>query len=205
MEWGGPGIHMSKRILIARMAAVPVAALAVISQHSFPENSPLDVGIEIAGFTLLIAAAMGRVWCAAFISGRKNAELVMDGPYSIMRNPLYFFSFLGFVGAGLAFESFTIALALGALFFLTHWPTILREEKRLTEIFGDTFVRYTQRVPRFVPSPAKLSMPSAVTISPRLFSRALLESLLVLSIFVVAEGIERFHLLHPESIVLRIP
>ena len=196
---------MRTRILVSRLAAVPVAGLALVSHHSFPEDSPLDISLELVGFVLLVLGAMGRVWSSAFISGRKNAELVADGPYSIVRNPLYFFSFLGFLGAGLAFESITIAVALGALFFLTHWPTILREEIRLEELFGPTFREYAERVPRFIPSPFKVRMPASITVSPRLFTRAMSESLLVLCVFQIAELTERLHLTHPGSVLLLIP
>lgn len=54
---------------------------------------------ELTGYLLLIAAALGRIWAFAYIGGRKNRELCQKGPYALTRNPLYFFSFLGVVGA----------------------------------------------------------------------------------------------------------
>ncbi len=44
------------------------------------------------------------------IGGRKILELVTDGPYSIMRNPLYVFSVIRVAGIGAQAGSVTIAL-----------------------------------------------------------------------------------------------
>jgi protein-S-isoprenylcysteine O-methyltransferase Ste14 len=196
---------VSTRIKLARFAAFPLIGVAMVTHHTFSETSFLDVFYEVTGYALLAAGAVGRLWCAAFISGRKNAELVTDGPYSVVRNPLYFFSFLGFIGAGLAFESITLALAFGLVFFATHWPTILREEKRLRQLFGEAFQRYSMTVPRFVPRPWKLHQPASVSISTSLFSRAVLESTLVLGVFLAAQLVERVHVDYPASILLRLP
>lgn len=182
------------RILTAKLLVLPLFALALLSHHMYSEDSLADLGLETGGFLLLLVAAMGRVWASAYISGRKSATLVTDGPYSIVRNPLYFFSFVGFLGAGLAFESVALAAAFGLLFFLTHWPTILREENRLYQLFGEQFTHYRQSVPRFLPNPWKLSNPSSVDLAPQLFTRAIMESSLVLSVFLLAHVVEWAHL-----------
>jgi len=195
-----------RRVEYAKLLALPLIGLALVSHHTFSEESPLDVGAEFAGYALLVAAALGRLWAAAFISGHKNASLVTDGPYAITRNPLYFFSLLGFVGAGLAFESLTLAAAFGLLFFLTHWPIILREEARLSKLFGASFGEYARDVPRFLPDPRRLRRaPALVSICPTMFGRALVESSLVLSVFFLAEFVERVHREHPETVLFLIP
>lgn len=196
----------TRRIHLTKLLAFPVVALALVTHHTFDESSYLDAGMETAGFILLVTAALGRLWAASYISGRKNAVLVTDGPYSIVRNPLYFFSFLGFVGAGLAFESWTLAALFGLLFFITHWPVIVREENYLRGVYGDDFTLYAERVPRFVPRPWVLSpAPALVSISPRLFGRAVMESALVLCVFLAAETVERIHLVNPATVLLHLP
>ena len=122
---------INKRIFIPKLLFLPIIGFAVVSGHVYVEDGFWDTTWEVVSFILLLIAAFGRVWTSAFISGRKDNELVTDGPYSISRNPLYFFSLLGYVGAGLAFEKLTVALGFGIIFLLSHWPTIFAEEKKL--------------------------------------------------------------------------
>ena len=64
------------------------------------------------GLAAIIVAIVGRAWCSLYIGGRKNAQVMQDGPYSICRHPLYFFSTIGATGFGLLLDS----LLLAALF-----------------------------------------------------------------------------------------
>jgi hypothetical protein len=139
---------------------------------------------------LLSASAFGRVWVSAYISGRKTVELVTDGPYSMTRNPLYFFTLMAYVGAGLAFEKLTLVFAFVVFFFATHWSTIHAEEAKLRAAFGDQFDEYASRVPRFVPRPGRIEMPEQVTFNPTVFNRAILDCALIMMVFVVAHIIE---------------
>ncbi|MGA1401165.1 MAG: methyltransferase family protein, partial [Phycisphaerales bacterium] len=145
---------MGTRLPLAKMLSCSVFALALVAGHSWVEPGWMDQALAVAGFSLLIVAMAGRIWCGSHIAGRKTIELVTDGPYSICRNPLYFFSLLAFVGAGLSFESLSLAAIFGAVFFLTHWRTIHNEERVLRERFGAGFDAYAARVPRLIPRPS---------------------------------------------------
>jgi protein-S-isoprenylcysteine O-methyltransferase Ste14 len=184
--------RINKRIFIPKLLFLPVIAFALVSQHSYTEDGFWDTTWEVVSFLILLAGAMGRVWSSAYISGRKNNELVMDGPYSLTRNPLYFFSFLAYVGGGLAFEKLTVAFAFGVAFFLTHWATILAEEKKLRGKFGETYDEYARRVPRFIPRIGKMDLPEYVTFKPEIFNRAVLDCSLIMSVFILAHLIEYF-------------
>ena len=130
---------INKRLFIPKLLFVPAIAFALVSQHSYAENGFWDTTLEVLAFLTLMVAALGRVWTSAYISGKKNHELVVDGPYSLTRNPLYFFSLLGYLGAGLAFEKLTVSLAFTVVFVFTHWPTICRRESKLRDKFGDKY------------------------------------------------------------------
>ena len=185
---------MNTRLLAAKTLAVGVVATALLSHHVYTEGSVTNLSLEIGGITLLTAAALGRIWSAAFITDKKSRVLVTEGPYSLTRNPLYFFSFLGFIGAGLAFESLTLAGALMVIFFLTHWPTILKEERKLRDLFGGAYDDYTRVVPRFLPSLHRPRLPEAIDVSPRILTKAMLESAMVLGIFLLADVEEWAHI-----------
>lgn len=146
--------------------------------------------MELTGFLLLIVAALGRVWAYAFIGGRKNQELCQDGPYSLCRNPLYFFSFLGVAGAGLALQNFTL-FSVGVGGFLIYYHFVIRaEERRLQELFGESFTAYCRGVPRFWPRLHHLVLPESVTLPSKLFGRTLSEVFWFLAAIVLIEVIE---------------
>lgn len=181
---------LKKRLFIPKLLFWPVIAFALLSQSRYIEAGFWDTTFEVVSLVLLSVGAIGRVWVSAYISGRKSVELVTDGPYSMTRNPLYFFSFIAYVGAGLAFERVTLAVAFGVLFFATHWSTIIAEETKLRESFGDQFDDYARRVPRFVPRPGLFKMPEFVTFRTAAFNRAILDCGLIMTVFLLAHVIE---------------
>jgi protein-S-isoprenylcysteine O-methyltransferase Ste14 len=178
------------RILAPKLLFFPIIAFTVVSGHVYIEDGFWDTTWEVISFILLVIAAFGRVWTSAFISGRKDHELVTDGPYSLTRNPLYFFSMIGYFGAGLAFEKLTVSLAFGILFLLSHWATILAEEKSLRERYGERYEEYARAVPLFFPRIGPLQLRDTVTFKPKIFNRAVLDCALIMSMFILAHFIE---------------
>jgi len=149
--------------------------------------------LEFAGFFLLIAAALGRVWAFAYIGGRKNRELCQSGPYALSRNPLYFFSFLGAAGACLALQSLAL-LAITVPAFLLYYDAVMAaEERRLDALFGADFVRYRAFVPRFWPRLARPERQGSIQLDVGLFTRGLSEVFWFLAFIVAAELIEWCH------------
>lgn len=178
---------MKLRLRATRVLVLPAVLLALVTRHAYPEDSIADTVLSASGLVLLIVSAGGRIWASAYLTGRKNRALVTQGPFSIVRNPLYFFSFVGFVGAGLSFESVTIAAVFALTFFVTHWPTIHAEERALEELFGDAYRTYRSRVPRFIPAFRKAETDGIVELDTNGFSKAVVECMAIPLVFVLAE------------------
>lgn len=194
-----------KRVVVPKLLFLPVICIALVSHHTWNEEGLVNLSLEVSAFALVAVAAVGRIWVSAFMAGRKNHELVVDGPYSIVRNPLYLFSLLGFIGAGLAFEQLTFALLFGLIFLATHLPTILGEERFLRERFGEQFEEYTCRVPRLVPRTWKISGPAECTFFAPAYSRAVVDSGLIMSMFLLAHVVEWGHLHRVLPVYLYLP
>ena len=81
----------------------------------------------------------------------KGGILLQDGIYSRVRHPRY----LSFMFGMLAIAFFTNYLAMYILIpvsALALYLVVLLEEKELRNRFGADYVRYSERVPRFIPS-----------------------------------------------------
>lgn len=82
--------------------------------------------------------------------GGKGGTLLTEGPYAVVRNPRYIEVILG-TFAYAAFANYTgvylVALATIPMIHLI----VLMEEKELRERFGEQYVAYVDRVPRYFP------------------------------------------------------
>ena len=135
---------------------------AILIEPIFAETAIGTVLYQI-GLILMFICVLGRIWSTLYVGKLKNVELVVDGPYSFVRNPLYFFSSIGALGFGLMLQSlvFTAAAYLGTV-LIFYW-TILHEEAFLNSKFGDEWEGYRAAIPRFWPNPSKFETRERVT------------------------------------------
>ena len=77
-------------------------------------------------------------------------RLVTEGPYAWCRNPMYLGHFIFVIGLALTFQS-AFALLLLVVTVIILQMHVLRDEKRLRELFGAEYQAYAARVRRWVP------------------------------------------------------
>ncbi|MBP0437482.1 methyltransferase family protein [Tianweitania sediminis] len=150
----------------------------------------LHEAIEGYGLALILVGIGGRLWATLYIDGRKSSEVVQSGPYSIMRNPLYFFSTIAIMGVGAQTGSIMIALICAAVCALCFHFVALHEERYLAERLGQAYLNYKARVPRFFPNPTLYRDQAMVTFRPRYLNRTLLDGLVFFVSIPVLEFIE---------------
>ena len=100
------------------------------------------------GYALWSLAYLGR----SFAILPQARRLVTGGPYGLSRNPLYVAEVVG------AWSVYLPTIAGPGLLALTANVVLLlvrvrAEERILAAAFGDEYVAYRRRVPRFVPHP----------------------------------------------------
>jgi hypothetical protein len=100
------------------------------------------------------------LWATLDLGGRKENELVIEGPYSVVRHPLYVGSLLIGASAGLFLESLTFELVLLVVAAIYATGTIPIEESVLESRHPEEYQAYRQRVPRFWPSWQTFRTPS---------------------------------------------
>ncbi len=177
---------------VSLIMACALFAGVLISVPSGFRSMPYE-GMEFLGMTLLVFAAMGRIWCLVYIAGRKNKELCQTGPYSLCRNPLYLFSFIGVVGFFLAAQNLILA-SIAAVLFLSYYRGVIQsEESRLRDLFGPSFDAYVAHIPRFWPRGLHLERTEEITVNPRIIERGLREVVWFLLAIVLSDCIELLH------------
>jgi len=180
------------RRLISWLVTVPM--LVILFRSPINEGSPWSPVMEYGGFAMLIVAAVGRIWTSLFICGRKDTELVTDGPFSLCRNPLYLFSFVGAVGLMLAAENFWLAALMIPVFWGYYHFVIRGEERRLAAIFGPSYEAYKKETPRVFPRFSNYRSRGSVEIKLPVMNRAILDASLFLVLIVLIELLEEFKL-----------
>lgn len=170
----------SRRTFVERMRKpaswIALAGLAVLWTQVEPARDGRIAALGLAtGMLAVVVAVLGRVWCALYIAGRKNAELCQDGPYSLVRNPLYVFSLVGAVGVALATLRWPMVPAAIALFLAYYHVVIRSEEARLEALFPQAYPAYRRAVPRLLPRFAGFSSRQTLTLNPRDVTRAMRE------------------------------
>jgi len=196
---------VKSRVIVSRIFGLVIILLLVFTTHSFNRESFEDIFFEMSGLFLLSTCSLGRLWALMYISGNKKRELVTEGPYSMVRHPLYFFSFIGSVGIGLASENLLV-LTLVVVFYVFYYPfTILAEERKLTAKFGEAYVEYMKRTPRFLPRLSLYKEPLVYQVKAKSFVKNFANGMWFVWIFMLIHLIERFHESGVLPVVMRIP
>jgi len=174
---------------------IVAGALAILSGVYWAGAAALPGPIALwcfLGGYLVVAGSAIRFWASLYIGGRKNRELVTDGPYRLLRNPLYAGNLVASLGLGLVTGSPAVVVIAMPLLSAIWWCTVLAEEVRLEEKFGDLYRDYVGRVPRFIPRWVDLRAFSAdtatKTVTHRHVPRELARASIVLALAVVIVG-----------------
>jgi protein-S-isoprenylcysteine O-methyltransferase Ste14 len=137
----------------------PLVWLPFVVAYVQPLAIDLDQTLRLVGLTVAVTAAAFAA-LAMWSLGRsygirmdvfEGHSLKTDGPYALVRHPMYLGIVLFNVGASLALES-PLLLVATALFVAPFTAfRISAEEKVLKDAFGERYLRYAERVPALIP------------------------------------------------------
>ena len=195
-----------KRKQVVRAGIALWVLLLLVTESRWRVPAPhLYALIEKVGLALILVCIVGRTWCTLYIGGHKKRELVTEGPYSVVRNPLYFFTSIGAVGIGAQSGSVVIALLAAAASLGTFYAVVRREETFLAEAFPADFAAYAARVPRFWPRFSAWREAGELLVKPHLVRRTFLDACLFLLAVPLTDLIEWLQTLGYLPILLRLP
>jgi protein-S-isoprenylcysteine O-methyltransferase Ste14 len=112
------------------------------------------------GLPLMMIGAGGLLWCIweFFSKGRGTLapidppkNLVVQGLYRYVRNPMYVSVLTILIGEAIFFLSAPVLIEAGIFVVMTHLFITFYEEPALRRQFGDEYERYSRKVGRWIP------------------------------------------------------
>jgi protein-S-isoprenylcysteine O-methyltransferase Ste14 len=114
---------------------------------------PFWIGGMLTAIGLLFAVwarhHIGTNWSGS-VTIKQDHQLVIGGPYALVRHPIYTGLLLAVAGSALAQGELRSVLALG-LACGAVWRKVRLEERWMRERFGSPYDEYSRRVPALVP------------------------------------------------------
>ena len=112
--------------------------------------TPLSIGsIEfILGITFFTIGTIGFLIALINFKNSPLNKPITIGLYKISRNPQLVTMYLASIGICLTIGSWTALIILGLSMIFGHFR-ILGEEKRLTDQYGESYLKYKKKVPRY--------------------------------------------------------
>jgi protein-S-isoprenylcysteine O-methyltransferase Ste14 len=122
-------------------------AVVLIALFAFTA-APLAILVQI-GLPLAFIGMLIRFHASGYVL--KNKELATQGPYALMRHPLYTGNIALVTGFALANSSYW-AIPLALVFFAFYYPTAIEyEDRKLRAIFGERWRQWAGHTPALVP------------------------------------------------------
>lgn len=161
---GLPGVAMSAEWISGLLLALAVAlciagsvlqftgALSPVAALAGDTADVLGAALAALGIAITVLAqfAMGDSWRIGVDSAQRTA-LVTDGPFAVVRNPIYTGMIPAF--AGVALLAPNVVTIAGAILLLValELQTRLVEEPYLARVHGEHYAAYAARAGRFLP------------------------------------------------------
>ena len=147
-------LHVIPLALAAALLFVPRSPIAALGERFVPLAAWtfwLGAALTLAGllFSVWARVHLGRNW-SAYVTVKEGHELITDGPYRLVRHPIYTGLLLGFVGSALARGEWRGVVAV-ALAFFALWRKLRVEEQWMRERFGPAYDDYARRVAALIP------------------------------------------------------
>jgi protein-S-isoprenylcysteine O-methyltransferase Ste14 len=140
--------------VLVYLAGIPLERLVPLrSPIQLADRTTLAAGLA----TFALGAAIAAWGWITFhragttrVPGESSSELVTWGPYRFTRNPMYLGLAIAYVGEALIQRQLWPFLLLSLVIAYVNWIVIPVEQAKLTEVFGERYVRYQGEVRRWI-------------------------------------------------------
>lgn len=127
---------------------------SLIRENFVPHSNFVGViGLSISFLGLIIACwsryVLGKNWSLS-VQKKEKHELIKVGTYKIVRHPIYTGILFIFIGNTFIVGDYRGIIAV-VIVFISFWFKLIKEEKWLTEIFGNEYQDYKKQTKAIVP------------------------------------------------------
>jgi protein-S-isoprenylcysteine O-methyltransferase Ste14 len=156
-----------KSVLGIVLQGVAYALVWAIQRRTFTPIAPLPPALDAALSIAAAALAVGSVWlslAAVKTLGKQwsfaarlveDHELITEGPYRLVRNPIYAGMLGKMVATGLVVSHWTALVVAVPIFLAGTMIRVRSEERLMRDAFGAKFDDYARRVPALIPLPRR--------------------------------------------------
>jgi protein-S-isoprenylcysteine O-methyltransferase Ste14 len=151
---GSRGIHLGLMGLSFLLTLTPWLRVGPLGARFVPSGLVfvlLGCLLEAVGIGFAIAARLhlGQNWSGT-VTIKQDHQLIHDGPYALVRHPIYTGWLLAIIGSAIAYGEWGGLLGC-ALMLLAFWRKITIEEQFLIQQFGADYQAYRRQVKALIP------------------------------------------------------
>jgi len=132
-----------------------LGAVIMLSNFVFPHQRQVVLAglLNAAGMGLILFGFLFRISARGYKEEKcvNGNTLVKDGPYAIIRNPMYFGTFMIGAGVVMMLLELWVFFLFSIVFLLIYIPQMKKEEKVLLERFGREYKEYCKITPKYFP------------------------------------------------------
>lgn len=148
--------NTSKKALKLMVLELVKASLLVITTLFFPlPRTPFDFLITAIGLLIFSTGFIISIWSKLTMKKswgptgydhniKTQKVLIVTGPYSFSRNPIYLSIFLLSLGIFITFRSYLIIFSVFTIW--KFYKASLKEEQVLEKVFGEKYITYKKKV-----------------------------------------------------------
>lgn len=141
---GLPGLIRKLRYQEAMRQGLGLALMPLFALFSKPTP-----GLFRLGALIVVIGCLVRIYASGYIV--KNRQLATDGPYSLVRHPLYTGNLLVLIGFTIAAGRWWAPLVALAFWWFYYPTAISYEDRKLHKIFGGAWEQWSATVPAVIP------------------------------------------------------
>lgn len=142
-----PPIHL----LVGLTAMILLSSFVPIGHWLVFPWRYIGIIIIVLGFSLAIGSGMFfRKFGTDPRPGNRASLIVTKGPFKYTRNPMYLGYITMLIGTSILLGTFSPLIVIPIIFLILHTQFVLREEKWMEEWFGEPYLEYKKKTPRWL-------------------------------------------------------